>query len=116
MRDDLVASDPALALVGSPEAMPRLAAVPLAVYHSLDATDFHLEPDGALTMSQRSSGAPKVQFTPEEVLALATFFRMPGVMPLIERAEAARQTAAELGFQESQREEAELIAAGKIDP
>ncbi len=66
-------------------------------------------------MSQRSNGAPKVQLTPEEVLALATFFRMPGVMPLIERAEAERQTAAELGFQESQRQEAELIARGELD-
>ena len=49
-------------------------------------------------------------------VALATFFRMPGVLPLIEQAEVERQTAAELGFQEAQREEAELIAAGTIDP
>ncbi|MDQ5851093.1 MAG: hypothetical protein M3380_03275 [Chloroflexota bacterium] len=41
--------------------------------------------------------------------------RRLSVMSVIARAEAERQTAAELGFQEAQREEAELIANGFYD-
>ena len=48
-------------------------------------------------------------------VALATFFRMPGVLPLIERADAERQTASELGLQEAQREEAEKVESGYYD-
>jgi hypothetical protein len=44
-----------------------------------------------------------------------TFRTLRAVVPLIERTEAERQTAAELDFQESQREEAELIASGFYD-
>ena len=95
--------------------MPCLAPVPLAVFHELAQTNVYLAPDGSLSVSDRPENGLGVQFMPEEVLALATFFRMPGVMPLIERADAERQPATEIGFQESQREEAELVASGFYD-
>ncbi len=114
LRDELVTSDPALALVGSPAAMPCLAAAPLAVYHDINGTVCDLRPDGSLNV-QRSDPPRVVTFDPREAFALASFFHLPGVMPVIERAEAERQMASELGFQEAQREEAELITAGKLD-
>ena len=95
--------------------MRRLAPVPLAIYHDIDGTTCDLRPVGTLNV-QRSDPTRVVTFDPKEVFALAAFFQLPGVKALIERTDAERQMVSELGFQESQREEAEKIARGEIDP
>ena len=113
LRDELVAADPALAIVGSVAAMPCLTPAPLAVYHRINNSTFNLSPDGTFTIER--SEHPLIRLDPDTTFDVAMFFRMPGVMPLIERAESERQTASELDFQEAQREEAELIASGYYD-
>lgn len=98
LRTKLVASDPDLAMLGSTPVTPEQV-VPLAVCHQINGEEFSLEPDGTLTCVLGDKLAPR------DVFDLLTFFRMPGVAALIDRAEIERQTQTELEWQEAKRQE-----------
>ncbi len=67
---------------------PHTLAVPRM--HRVGCT-FFLSRTGAIVVDERDGRRPVVRLTPDEVYALLTFLRLPGVAELIEREDAARQ-------------------------
>jgi hypothetical protein len=61
---------------------------------------FFLSRTGAIVVDERDGRRPVVRLTPDEVFAVLSFMRLPGVAELIEQQEAARQAQAWREYEE----------------
>ncbi len=84
------------------------------IRHQINDAHFTLLADGTLGIDEAHTPDGRflsVELSAADVFALATFLRMPGVQVLIEACDTDRQLVWHIQYEESQRQDAALVAA-----